>query len=192
MTKAERVELRRTKWLTPAIPQEPRSVQIVSTQLVTTVADETQATPSTPTERKVSLSVKKGSTRGKNPREIEYMAFDLAKPETLPVSLAEFTAVTKTPDEKTLVEYLIGGYNDAMYSAASDEIGEFINDEWLPEIQAQFRLAVRNYSKLTSSTIEDAVALIKPGVEKAWVARKAKMAEDAAKPKEEVKEAVPA
>jgi len=120
-----------------------------------------------------ALSTKTGKTRGKNPREIEYQAFDLEKPDTLPKSIKEFMEATGVSKEENLVEYLVDGFNMAQYSAASDEIGEFINDAWDKETQAQFRLAVRNYSKLIGASIEDAVALIKPGVDKAWEAKKA-------------------
>lgn len=118
-----------------------------------------------------SLSTRKGKTRGKNPREIEYQAFDLEKPDTLPTKIAEFMEATGVKAEPELVDYLINGFNDAQYSAASDEIGEFINDAWDKETQGQFRLAVRNYSKLTGMNIEDSVNLIKPGVDKNFVAK---------------------
>jgi len=132
-------------------------------------------------ERKTmaALSTKTGKTRGKNPREIEYQAFDLEKPDTLPKSIKEFMEATGVSKEENLVEYLVDGFNMAQYSAASDEIGEFINDAWDKETQAQFRLAVRNYSKLTGLSIEDAVNLIKPGVEKAYQAKVAAKAEAA-------------
>jgi len=123
-----------------------------------------------------TLSTKKGKTRGKNPRDIEYQAFDLEKPDTLPKSVDEFISVTgmdvmKKEDEKAFLEYLIDGYNGAQYSAASDEIGEFINDAWDKDTQAQFRLAVRNFSKLTNKSIEDAVAILKPSIDSAWLAK---------------------
>lgn len=118
-----------------------------------------------------SLSMKKGKTRGKNPREIEYEAFDLEKPESLPKTIQEFVTVTKVNDENELVALLINGFNDSQYSAASDEIGEFINDAWDKETQAQFRLAVRNTSKISGMSIEDVVTMLKPAVEKGWAAK---------------------
>ena len=124
------------------------------------------------TERKPSLSTKKGSTRGRNPRPVEYQAFDLEKPNTLPVTQAEFMEVTGVKEQSEIVALLIDGFNSAAYSLASDEIGEFINDAWDKETQTQFRAAVRNYSKLVGSSVEDAVLLIKPGVEKAFNTRK--------------------
>lgn len=121
-----------------------------------------------------ALSTKKGKTRGKNPREIEYQAFDLEKPESLPKDLKEFVAVTGVNDEKELVNLLINGFNDSQYSAASDEIGEFINDAWDKDTQTQFRLAVRNTSKIAGLSIEDTVNMLKPAVEKGWAAKVAK------------------
>ena len=116
------------------------------------------------------LTTAKGKTRGKNPREIEFEKFDREQPETLPRTIEEFMAVTNVKEEPALVDLLIEGFNDASYSAASDEIGEFINDAWDKDTQGQFRLAVRNYSKLSGDTIEEAVSLIKPGVDKKWLA----------------------
>lgn len=183
--------MRRNTWKSPAVPLVEHSISHTLPKVDDKVADEA-VVEQPKTESKVALSVKKGSTRGKNPREIEYMAFDLGKVETLPTTLEEFNKVTGTKDIKTLLEYLIGGYNDAMYSAASDEIGEFINDAWDKDTQNQFRLAVRNYSKLTASSIEDAVQLIKPGVDKAWVAKVAKAEADAKAEAEKPKEPVTA
>jgi len=176
MTKAEKADLKRRKWLSPIPVQHivKKESAVSEDKVADEVKDETKQ------EKKVELFPKKGSTRGKNPREIEYMAFDTSKPHTLPESPEEFNAVTNTKDMKVFMEYLIGGYNDAMYSAASDEIGEFINDAWDKDTQNQFRLAVRNYSKTAETTIEEAVQLIKPGVDKGW-AKKVARAEEAAK-----------
>lgn len=129
----------------------------------------------------IGLVVKKGKTRGKNPREIEYLAFDLEVPGTLPKTQAQFMEVTKVTAEVDIVSLLINGYNDSSYSAASDEIGEFINDEWDKETQLQFRNAVRNMSKLMNATIEDTVTMLKPGVDKGWEAKKALKASEATK-----------
>jgi len=129
-----------------------------------TMADETVVT--------VGLVKKEGSTRGKNPRKIEYMAFDQSVPASLPKSLAEFVSITKA-DEGQLLEFAIDGFNSAAYSAASDEIGEFIPDEWDKETAAQFRLAVRNTSKLTGLDIEQTVNMLKPAIEKGLAAKAA-------------------
>jgi hypothetical protein len=134
---------------------------------------------------KTSLSTKKGKTRGKNPRDIEYQAFDLEKPDLLPANLSDFMEVTGVKEQADILSYVIDGFNSAQYSAASDEIGEFINDAWDKDTQGQFRLAVRNYSKLTGMSIDDSVALIKPGVEKAWAAKAEKAKVEAEKAKTE-------
>lgn len=110
------------------------------------------------------LLLRAGMTRGKNPQVISYEAFDLSQPETLPVSLEEFMALTETKDEKILVSYLIDGFNDSQYTQASDPIAEYVEASWPEDVQKQFRLVVRNYSNATKVSIEDAVALIKPGI----------------------------
>lgn len=115
--------------------------------------------------------VKVGQTRGKNPSVITWEAFDLEKPDSLPTDIKEFMEVTKINDQKEILGYIIDGFNGSAYSQASDEIGEYINDSWDKETQSQFRLAVRNYSKLAGVGIEDAVNLIKPGLEKAFQAK---------------------
>jgi hypothetical protein len=108
--------------------------------------------------------VKVGATRGKNPQAISFENFDDSKPDTLPVTITEFHELIKA-DEPTMVSYLIEGYNQAQYTAASDPIAEFVNPAWSDDVQKQFRLVVRNYSNATGVSIEDAVALIKPGIE---------------------------
>ena len=114
------------------------------------------------------LTTAKGKTRGKNPRDIEYLQFNRETPEDLPKTLAEFMEVTGVKEEPAILNLLVEGFNESQYSAASDEIGEYINDAWDDKTQAQFRLAVRNYSKISGDSIEDSVALIKPGVDKKW------------------------
>jgi len=113
--------------------------------------------------------VKVGSTRGKNPQAISYEAFDESLPETLPKSLGEFMELTKINDEAAITGLLIDGYNDSQYTAASDPIAEYVNPAWSDDVQKQFRMVVRNYVAALQGTvsIEDAVALIKPGIEKA-------------------------
>lgn len=113
--------------------------------------------------------VRVGQTRGKNPQVISWEAFDDSQPDTLPATLSEFMEITKTQDEKLIVSYLIDGYNVAQYTAASDPIAEFVNPTWPDDVQKQFRLVVRNYSNATGVSLEDAVALIKPGIEKSQV-----------------------
>lgn len=107
-----------------------------------------------------------GQTRGKNPIVIQWDAFDDSKPDTLPKAIQEFMEVTSVKDEPTLVTFLIAGYNDAAYTAASDPLAEFVEDSWPSEAKTQFRLVVRGYARGLSDsgmTLEGAVALIKPG-----------------------------
>lgn len=126
-----------------------------------------------------SLTKATGKTRGKNPRDIEYLKFDKEKPETLPKDLPEFLESTKSVNNNVpftmaeVTDYVIDGFNLAQYSAASDEIGEFIPDSWDKETSNQFRLAVRNTSKLAGLSIEDTVAMLKPAVEKGLAAKAA-------------------
>lgn len=115
----------------------------------------------------VGLRRKVGQTRGKGSLVIDWLAFDQGKPDTLPKSIQEFMTVTGVKEEPSLVEFLIDGFNDSQYSAASDPIGEFVNPAWADEVKTQFKLVVRNYSRATGSSIEDAVKLIKPGIESA-------------------------
>lgn len=119
--------------------------------------------------------LKMSQTRGKNPQIVQYEAFHLDKPETLPTSLDEFmklSGIEKAPNaEALLVGYAIDGFNDSQYSAASDPIAEYVNAAWPEEMQKGFRLAVRNYSNATGLSIEDAANLIKPGIEKAFSAK---------------------
>lgn len=112
----------------------------------------------------VGTRVRVGQTRGKGSLVVSWEAFDLSKADTLPTSIKQFTEVTGVKAEADLLSMLIDGYNDAQYTAASDPIAEHVEASWPDEVQTQFRLVVRNYAKATGSSIEDAVALIKPGV----------------------------
>jgi hypothetical protein len=151
---------------------------------VTKMAEQNGQTTEQPTAREVELEaaqkkaeevnktrtgkgtrVRVGQTRGKNPHVISWEAFDESLPDSLPGTLAEFMEITKTQDEKVIVGYLIDGYSAAQYTAASDPIAEFVNPAWSDDVQKQFRLVVRNYSNATGVSLEDAVALIKPGIE---------------------------
>lgn len=107
--------------------------------------------------------VQVGSTRGKNTQVITFEAFDESKPDTLPTSIAEFVELTKAPDEKALVAYLIEGYNSDSYRTASDPIAEYVEPTWSEDATKAFRLVVRNYANNAGVSIEDAVNLIKPG-----------------------------
>lgn len=114
----------------------------------------------------IGTRVRVGQTRGKNPLVISWEAFDESKPETLPTTIQQFMEVTKVADEPSLVSFLVGGLNDANYTAASDPLAEFVDLAWPQEAQTQFRLVVRNYSRGAQVSLEDAVMLIKPGFEK--------------------------
>ena len=110
------------------------------------------------------LRVFLGMTRGRNPQEIQYENWDETLPETLPTDLSEFMSLRKITEEKDIVRRLILGDNEILYSEASDPVAEFVDATWPEDVQKQFRLVVRNYATATKSTIEDAVALIKPGI----------------------------
>jgi len=105
-----------------------------------------------------------GSTRGRSTQVISYENFDLSQPDTLPKTLSEFMEVTKTTDENAIVSYLLDGFNSAQYTAASDPVAEFVEPTWPDDVQKAFRLVVRNYATNANVSIEDAVAIIKPGI----------------------------
>lgn len=112
-----------------------------------------------------------GQTRGRNPQVVVWEAFDESLPETLPSTLTEFMELSQVKDEKSILSFVIDGFNSAQYTAASDPIAEYVNLAWSDDVQKQFRMAVRNYSNAVGCSIEDAVALIKPGVEAAQKAK---------------------
>lgn len=108
-------------------------------------------------------------TRGKNPVEIKYEAFDKEQPTTLPTDISSFLSTVgldPSKNENEIVNLLIEGFNEVAYTSASDPLAEFVEDSWPTEAKAQFRLVVRNYSRGASVSIEDAVTLIKPGFSK--------------------------
>ena len=105
-----------------------------------------------------------GMTRGKNPQEVTYEAFDESQPDTLPKTLSEFMDLTKVSDENAIVSFLIDGFNSNSYTLASDPVAEFIDATWDADLQTRFRTIVRGYAASTGVSIEDAVALIKPGI----------------------------
>ena len=105
-----------------------------------------------------------GSTRGRNTQVIQYEAFDEKQPTTLPTSLSEFMDLSKVQDEPTIVRYLVEGYNADSLANASDPSAEFVDKSWPEDVQKQFKIVVKNYANATGVSIEDAVALIKPGI----------------------------
>jgi hypothetical protein len=120
---------------------------------------------------KTALVDKEGSTRGKNPRKVTFKVLN-----QIPKSIPEFMEVTGVKAENEIVELLYDGFNQASYAAASDEIGEFIPDSWDKDTANNFRLAVRNTSKLTGQSIEEVANFLLPGVEKG-LAKKREQAE---------------
>lgn len=111
----------------------------------------------------LGVRVRVGQTRGKNPQVITWEAFDDAIPATLPTTIQSFMDTVNVKDEPTLVSYLIAGFNEAAYTAASDPLAEYVDLSWPQDAQTQFRLVVRNYSRGANVSLEDAVNLIKPG-----------------------------
>jgi hypothetical protein len=104
-----------------------------------------------------------GLTRGRNPQMVQYESFWDSLPDTLPASLSEFMDLTKVQDEKLIVSYLIDGFNSASYTNASDPVAEFVDPAWTDEIAKQFKFVIKNYSSALNMSVEDSVALIKPG-----------------------------
>ena len=139
--------------------EEEKTAQEAAIEAAQKAADETNKTRTGKGTR-----VRVGQTKGRNPQVISWEAFDLSKTDTLPTTLSEFMELAKVSDEPVIVSYLLDGYNDAAYSIASDPTAEYVDSSWTPEVQKQFRLVVRNYAQATGVSIEDAVALIKPGI----------------------------
>jgi hypothetical protein len=111
----------------------------------------------------IGTRLKVGRTRGKGSIVIKYENFDESQPDTLPKSIEQFMEVTGVKSEPDLVNLLIAGHNEALYTAASDPLAEFVEETWPTEVKTQFRLVVRNYSRGASVSLDDAVELIKPG-----------------------------
>lgn len=105
-----------------------------------------------------------GMTRGRNPQEIQFEQWDDSLPETLPTTLSEFMDLRKVTEEKDIMRRLILGDNDILYSEASDPVAEFQEAAWSEDFQKSFRLVINNYVKNTGVSVEDAVAIIKPGM----------------------------
>lgn len=110
----------------------------------------------------IGTRLKVGMTRGRGTMVIKYEQWDESLPETLPKNPQQFMDVV-TKDADRLAKYLIAGHNDELYTTASDPLAEFVEPTWPDDAQTQFRLVVRNYSRGANVSIEDAVALIKPG-----------------------------
>jgi hypothetical protein len=150
---------------------EAKDVKDVRAELLEATQKKADEQNATRTGKGTRLRV--GQTRGKNPQVITWEAFDESQPDSLPATLAEFMEISGVKDEKPLVGFLIDGFNSQAYGAASDPIAEFINPAWDEETQSRFRVTVRNYAAMLNVAMEEAVALIKPGVEKAFASKKA-------------------
>ena len=111
-----------------------------------------------------------GMTRGRNPTEIQYENWDETVKGSVPTELSEFMEVLKARGiadgdiEKEVMRRLVLGDNEILYKEASDPVSEFVESSWPDEVQKQFRIVVRNYATGAGVSIEDAVALIKPGI----------------------------
>ncbi len=120
-----------------------------------------------------------GMTRGRNPQEIQYENWDESQPTTLLTTFAQVLDLHKTRGqegdvaEKEIVRRWTLGDNDILYQEASDPVAEFVEQTWPEDVQKGFRLVVRNYSINAKVSIEDAVALIKPGIVASQAAKKA-------------------
>ena len=111
------------------------------------------------------LRVFLGMTRGRNPQEIQFEQWDESQPDTLPTSLSEFMDLRKNAsEEKDIVKRLILGDNDVLYSEASDPVSEFVDASWDADVQTRFKVSIRNFSRDSGLSIEEAVAIIKPSV----------------------------
>jgi hypothetical protein len=128
-----------------------------------------------------------GQTRGRSTSVITYEAWDFNQPETLVKTLAQFFDYRKvnemgeTAGEAYIVNRLMRGDNEVMQEIASDPIAEFVDLAWPEDIQTRFRLVVRNYANGANVSIEDAVSLIKPGIDAAAKAAKLASAAPVAK-----------
>lgn len=140
--------------------EEQKEIQVTERDKAVKVAAEKNAAL-----KGVGKRFKVGSTRGKNPTIITFEVLDESQPDTLPKSVQEFME-TITSDQKVLLEYLIRGFNEASYEAASDPLAEYVSPVWTPEVALTFRTAVRNYSKGLGIELEDAVNIIRPGFAK--------------------------
>ena len=105
-----------------------------------------------------------GMSRGRNPIEIQFENWDEKQPETLPLTLTEFMDLRKITDEKDIIKRLIAGDNEVLYDEASDPVSAFVESSWPDELQKQFKTWVRQYAANSGVSIEDAVALLKPGI----------------------------
>ena len=129
-----------------------------------------KATNDTRTGKGTRVAV--GMTRGRNPQVVSWEAFDESQPDTLPKSLSEFMDIAKVSDEAVIVSYLLDGFNLSARTNASDPVAEFVDASWPEDVQTRFKASIRNFSRDSGLSIEDAVAIIKPSIVKAQSAAK--------------------
>lgn len=115
--------------------------------------------------------VRVGQTRGKNPKVISWESFDTDYPESLPSDAAEFLSLTKTTDDRLFTAYCIDGYNAAMYAAASDVLSEYLEPNWPDAFAKQFKTNITTFVAMTGVSIEEAVSIVKPKVQRAFEAK---------------------
>jgi hypothetical protein len=146
--------------------EETKSEKEAAKEALKARAEEMEAREKVLNEGKTGKGLRSflGLTRGRNPLEIQFENWDESQPDTLPLTLTEFMDLRKITDEKDMVKRLILGDNELLYSEASDPVAEFVEKTWPEEVQKAFRLVVRNYATNAGVSIEDAVALIKPGI----------------------------
>ena len=111
-------------------------------------------------------------TRGRSNMLLSAEQWDETQPLTLPKSVEEFLSYHATQDGKALedseiLKRLILGDNEINYKEASDPVAEFIDFSWPEDVQKSFKVTVKNYASMNEISIEEAVALIKPGTVKA-------------------------
>ena len=102
-------------------------------------------------------------TRGKNPQKIQYEQWDESQPDTLPTEVKEFCDLAGITSNEEMIKRLILGDNEIRYQEAADPTSEFVELTWPLDVQKQFKIVVKNYSNFKKNSIDDAVALIKPG-----------------------------
>ena len=118
-----------------------------------------------------------GSTRGRSTFSFTYEAFDESLPDTLPKTTAESMVLMDIDDsdagEAKMVNYLIKGFNLVNETAGADPVSEYVDLTWPEDFQKRFKLVIKNYAENGNVSIEDAVSLLKPGMQMGYEAQKA-------------------
>lgn len=110
----------------------------------------------------------KAKTRGKNTREVTYKGVGKFVGEGEERHLVTAGVVTDIKDAlsieqgnmQSLLDNWAVGFNASAYKDVSDQLAEYVNDNWDPTQVAAFRLAVNNLIKL-GMDVETAVAAAK-------------------------------